>query len=181
MRRTALAALALLALAAPAHGAPAPQVTDPAGDANFTGTGVPTAPASYATLDITSVRWWADAGAQHASLALADSDRAAPAKYVLRVAPPSCATTTLAWQPEWDVALLTGCKPRHQRRYAPPRWSGDTLTFTLPRSGLPSWLAPGTTVHGLGATTAPVQEYVVGQLHPPVDDASGETRYVVGS
>ncbi|HEU0132862.1 MAG TPA: hypothetical protein VFQ85_17920 [Mycobacteriales bacterium] len=177
MRRTVPALLAVLALAAPARAA-APQVTDPAGDANFTGTGVATAPASLDTLDIRLVRWWADTAAQHASLALAAPDPAAPARYVLRLATPACAVT-LTWETAWDTAYLAGCGDA--RWYAPPSWSGGTLTFTLPRTALPSWLAAGTTVHGLGATAAPVAGYVVGELYPPADDAAGTAKYVVGS
>lgn len=178
MRRTVPALLAVLALAAPAR-ATGPQVTDPAGDANFTGTGTVTAPASVETLDIRSVRWWADTAAQRVSLALTASDPAAPARYVLRLATPACDGVTLTWETAWDTAYLSGCGDAAW--YAPPRWSGATLTFALPRTELPAWLAAGTTLHGLGASTAPVRDFVVGELYPPADDAAGTAKYVVGS
>jgi hypothetical protein len=181
MRRTALAAAAALAalaaLAAPATAATAPQVTDPAGDATYAG--IAAAAASDDALDLTAVRWWADDAAQHVTLTLVAPDAGRSARYVVRAATPSCATVTLTWQTGAAESYLEGCGRR--RWYAAPRFSATGLTFRLPRTALPSWLAPGTTLSGLGATTAPVTTFVVGQLHPAVDDAASETRYVVGS
>jgi len=178
MRRTATAALAVLLLALPARAA-GPQVTDPRGDANYTGTGTVTDPASLAAYDIVSVRWYAAAGVQRATLTVADADPAQPARYVLHAATPACDTVTLEWSTGDDTAVLRACKPRQVRWLAPPVWSGDALTFAVPV--LPSWFAAGTSLHGLAADAAPVTDLVVGELYPPADTAASDATYVLGS
>jgi hypothetical protein len=176
MRRLVLPALALL-VAAPASAA-APQVTDPAGDAN--GTGVVTgAPASLAQYDITAVRWWADDAAQHVTVTLADTP--GDGRYVLAFATPTCDGLRLEWSTGADTSYLMGCKPRQRRWPAAPVRSGRTLTFTIPLSALPTWVAEGTTLHALGATATPVVDVVVGAVYPPADAAASGTKYVVGS
>jgi hypothetical protein len=168
MRRTTLTSLALAAgLALPANAA-APQVTDPAGD-------------TLPGYDLVSVLFTADAKTQRVAVTFADPAADGVVRYVVHTKTPSCDAVTLEWTSDWDVAMLTGCKPRQQRRYAVPRWTGNTLTFEIARDALPSWWAPGTTLHGLAADTAPVTDYVVGRLYPPVDTASSEKTYVLGS
>ncbi|MDQ1712479.1 MAG: hypothetical protein QOE45_1929 [Frankiaceae bacterium] len=170
MRRTTLvptlAALAAL-LVTPAHAA-APQVTDPAGDA----------PPGY---DITAVSFAADAKTQRVSMTLNDDVPDGVVRYVVHTRTPSCDAVTIDWSTDWDVALLSGCQSRQQRRYAVPRWSGRTLTFAFARTALPSWWAPGTTLHGLAADVAPVVDFVAGRLFPQVDTASSTETYVLGS
>lgn len=168
MRRTTLTALALAAgLTTPAH-ATAPQVTDPAAD-------------TLPGYDITAVLFAADARTQRVSVTLHEAPAAGVVRYVVHTKTPSCDAVTLEWTSDWDVTILNGCKPRQQRRYAAPRWTGTTLTFSLARDALPSWWAYGTTLHGLAADTAPVTDFVAGRLYPPVDTASSENTYVVGS
>jgi hypothetical protein len=175
MRRLVVVA-ALLLSASPARAA-GPQVTDPAGDAN--GAGVVAPAASLAAFDVTAVRWWADAAAQRVSVTFS-GDHVDPGRYVLSWSTPTCASSTLEWTTGATSAYLAGCLPRQRRWPAAPSWSGRTLTFSIPRGDLPSWLAEGTTIRALGATAGPVVDVVVGELQPVADTASADVPYVVG-
>ena len=166
--RTTTLALALLLVAAPARAAE-PQVTDPSGDA------------AVAAFDLLSVRLSADAGTQRVALAFAGADPAQPGKYELTMATPACDTVVLRWDSVEDAATLTGCLPRQRRRYAVPTWSGDTLTFEVPRAQMPTWWAPGTRVTSFGVRVGPYVDVVVGALTPPADLGSGDGAYVLGS
>jgi hypothetical protein len=129
--------------------------------------------------DIRSVRWWADAAAQHVTLTLTEAP--GDGLYRLTLATPSCATTTWQWRAGETYSYLKGCKPRHLRWPAPPAVSGTTLTFSIPRRDLPTWLAAGTTLTKLGADAAPVVDVEEGELHPAADTAYADARYVVGT
>jgi hypothetical protein len=167
----------LLVLALPAHAA-GPQVTDPTGDANGAGVVAP-APASLPAFDITSVRWFADTSVQRVAVTFADAP--GEGRFALTWATPSCATNSLRWYAGGTFSYLEGCKPRHQRWYKPPVVSGRTMTFTIPRRELPSWVAAGMTLSKLGATAAPVVDARNLVLQPDVDTAYADVKYVVGS
>jgi hypothetical protein len=176
MRRLALCAVLLLS-ASPASAA-GPQVTDPAGDAN--GAGV-VAPASLAAFDITAVRWWADGAAQRVSVTFTQPDVAQSGHFRLDWATPACAENHLEWSTGAATSYLAGCKPRQRRWPAAPVWQGRTLTFSIPRDALPSWLAAGTTLRKLSATAAHETDVVVGAAYPVVDTAAADVPYAVGS
>lgn len=177
MRR--LAACAVLLLAPSPASAASVQITDPAGDANAAEVAVAPA-ASMAAFDITAVKWWSDASAQRVSMTFTEAR--GEGRFVLSWATPACETMTLEWRHGSEWSYLKGCKPRHARWPAVPKWTGTTLTFTIPRRDLPSWLAPGTTLTRLAASAAPVYDFRNGQLHPAVDTATSATaKYVVGS
>ncbi|HWL36520.1 MAG TPA: hypothetical protein VNQ77_10015 [Frankiaceae bacterium] len=177
MRRLAPCLALPLLLASPAAAA-GPQVTDPAGDANALGV-VTGAPASQAPYDVTAVRWWADASAQKVTLTFADTPE--QGRWVLSWATPTCEKQTLEYRSGSDWSYLAGCMPRQRRWPKPAVVSGRTLTFSIPRRDLPSWFAAGTTIRSLSVTSAPLTDFVVGQLHEVVDTAAADVKYVVGS
>lgn len=167
MRRTTLP-LALLLLTTPAR-ADGPQVNDPSGDALL------------AAYDLTAVHLSADAEAQRIALTFADADPAAGGRFVVTMATPACDAVTLAWDTASSSAYLSGCLPRQRGWHAAPAWSGDTLTFAVPRSAMPPWWAPGTRVGDVTVTAGPYQDVVVGALYPAADTASGDAAYVLGT
>lgn len=177
MRRTVLLPALLLAVPFPAAAA-GPQVTDPAGDATFVGASL--APASQAGYDITSVRWYADDAAQRVAVTFAAAPEGG-GHYVLSWATATCAETTLEWRTGGTYSFLKGCKPRHTRWPKPPVWSGRTLTFSIPRADLPTWLAEGSAIRALRSTAAPMADLVRAELHPVADEAYADVKYVVGS
>lgn len=174
MRRLALC-LVLLA-AAPAHAA-GPQVTDPAGDATFAGVSAPAA--SRAEYDVTALRWWADDAAQHVSVTFAGTP--ADGRYVLTWASATCARVTLSWWPASTYSYLEGCQPRHRRWPKPPVRSGRTLTFSIPRAELPTWVAEGSTIHALGVSAEVYVDATSAATWLAADEAYSDVRYVVGS
>src|SRR5206468_651601 len=129
--------------------------------------------------DITSVRWWNDAKGQRVTLGLVSPDRSIAARYVLHAATPACESITIEWEQGWSASLLTGCLVRQVRTFTPPAWSASGLTFTLPR--LPSWLAKGTVLHGLGADVGPTYRAAMVDAYPPADTAASNATYVLGS
>lgn len=182
MRRT-VAAIALLLLSAPAQAA-GPQITDPAGDANFSGRELGTAPASFAAFDIRSVRWHADRRFQYVDVAVTGHDPQARTRVSLYAYPyddTTCGGALLTWTTGDAAAHLAGCKPRHQRAYAAPVWSGNTLRFAIPRAALPPWFAPGFVVEHFAAYLGPYADFVVGAAYPAADGALADAHYVVGT
>lgn len=179
MRRLAPCLALPLLLSSPATAA-GTQVTDQAGDANALGV-VTGAPASQAPYDVTAVRWWADAVTQRVTVTFAAEP--GEGRWVLSWATPSCEQQTLEFQTGAEWSYLAGCMPRQRRWPKPAVISGRTLTFSIPRRDLPTWLAPGTTLRALTVTSAPLTELAGrGQLHEVLDTATSETaRYVVGS
>ncbi|HVF03287.1 MAG TPA: hypothetical protein VNA20_00465 [Frankiaceae bacterium] len=172
--------LVALLLAVPPAGpaaAAAPQVTDPAGDANAAG--VAGTPASLAAYDLTAVRWYAADDAQHVAVTFADGTRA-DARYVVRFGTPRCDTGAIEWRTGWPTAYVEVCGERAWPA-APSRAAGRTVTFTVPFGELPPSMAPGTALGGLGATAGPYADVVVGALYPAADTAASQARYVVGS
>lgn len=175
MRSLVVALLLAVPVAAPAAAA-APQVTDPAGDANAAG--VTGTPASLAAYDLTAVRWYAAGGAQRVAVTFADGTRA-DTRYVVRFATPGCASGAVEWRTGWATAYVSVCSERAWP--AAPEVAGRTVTFTIPFGDLPAAMAPGTTLSGLGADAGPHADVVVGALYPGADTATSAARYVVGS
>lgn len=175
MRRLVLCTALLLASPAAAAG---PQVTDPTGDANATGVALG-APLSLAAYDVTAVRWWADASAQKVTVTFAGTPE--QGRWVLSWATPACAKQTLEYRSGSDWSYLAGCAPRQRRWPKPAVVAGRSLTFSIPRRDLPSWFAAGTTIRSLSVTSAPLTDFVAGQLHEVVDTATADVKYVVGS
>jgi hypothetical protein len=169
MRTPALALAALLLLAPSASAAPA-TIADPKGDALL------------ASFDLVSVRFSADVSAQRIALTFADADPSSSGRFAVTTATPSCDAVTMEWTTGADSLYLAGCAPRQRAWFAPPVWTGNTLTMSVPRRAMPSWWRPGTTVHDLSVTVGPsVDVLMAGALQPPSDDASGDGTYVLGT
>ena len=182
MRRT-VAAIALLLVSAPANAA-GPQITDPAGDANFSGREAVTAPASFAAFDIRSVRWHADRRFQYVDMTVAGHDPQARTRVHLHAYPSddtTCGGVRLSWTTGDRTAAMEGCKPRHVRAYAAPVWSGNTLRFAIPRAALPPWFAAGAVVEHFAAYLGPYVDFVAGAAYPAADGALADAHYVVGT
>lgn len=173
---TALAAAALtapLALAAPA----APQVTDPAGDANFTptaqegGAALPAGNQAYA--DVLSVTWTADVTTTVVKKKKVSTFSGFTVKTVLSAPPTPPAGTALVFRmlgttskcpfvgPVYYTdkssdpgiprsALRDNCTGTTRLTEIPmPVIDGATITWKVPASALPKEVPPGTVLSGL--------------------------------
>jgi len=179
-----LAAAAIATLAAVA-GAPAQattshtSITDPTGDANGLDarfynatapgpTDVAADPASIAALDITGATLVRDT----VVVTLGKADPTMAQMAIITLATPKCDHVQIEWESNYDGVLVTGCHGT-QRAYAKaPRFSGNTLTFTLP-SPLPRWLPAGTKVSRIDVQTQAFVDLLTAAITPPADYASG--------
>ena len=175
----AIATLAAVAAVPVQAAAGHASITDPTGDANgldsrfYTAAApgpndVSTDPASIAALDITGATLVRDT----VVVTLSKADPTMSQLAIITLATPKCGHVQIEWQSSYDGILVAGCHGT-QRAYAKgPRFSGNTMTFTLP-SPLPRWLPAGTKISRLDVQTQAYVDLLTAAITPPADYASG--------
>lgn len=199
------ATVAATALAlTPAGAAPAaPQVVDPAGDANFTPTAVeggePTPVGNQAYADVLSVTWEPTTVTKVVKKKKVTTVTGFTVKTVLSAAPTPPAGTSLVYRmlgrPGGDDAAFLGPVFYTKKSSDPgipqsalrdnltgvtrltpidmPKIDGSTITWTVPMSALPKELKPGTTLTGLFFEVNEIEDFQGAQIPAGVPSFGG--------